>query len=1202
VNAADDNIVYASGSVYASASAPVYFAIGDYNVPTPDLTVSNIVYNYWTDALSVDVINLGDATAGGFDVKGYLTNPDNAGECNDFNYDLFANSQTLIGDDTLTISWTGMRAWLDANHPDSNPGGFGSYTFGFMADWGCDVGELDETNNSATQAVTVVSPLDVVVFNIYRQDEAGGDFDSLTSVTGVTNYMDTGLVGEHVYGYKVNQVDTPGAAASAMSVPAYGSSLHSVVLPVPANLTGTSNGWHVELMWDDVVPEVEGQGFENGVVPEGWSTTTNSAVGWFITQDASSEWWTVPPGNGFYAASNDDAANDDGSMDYLITPSVDLTSVPAVLSFSSYFDGTYSQTAHVEVSTDGGESFTEVLLVTPSSDWTTINVDLSAYAAETNVMVAFHSNDNGIWATGWAVDDVVLGQSVDPIFSYYTGYYNLYRYNLDGANATTELFANTSNTSYSVYQTEPGTYTYAVTALYEMFGESEVSNTVDVVVTAPDPHEPPANLMAESMGNDVHLSWVPPFGGPAWLSHSEGGLVSAVGTDGPAEFSVAHRFAGGALYAYDGMWVTQIELIPNVATATYQPFVMQVPEGAGTVPGNENYVSVGDPIPGSQLMMGQWNTVPVPPHQVDWNYELWIGYHVVTPEGYPAGCTAGPALQGYGDLITGFSADWISMGAAYGIDLNWALGAFVSYPPPPPQVMMNPGFEETYQGAADWQLYATNWFFDPSTATGNHHVAPTGDGIYGSTETFVAFDGSYSLKMWGQYSDSVNVTAYFQPFVGESWNHPVFPPGTAISIDAEIMSHADDWIGQGTNFVQIGAQYFDVDWNPIGLNASAPFSGADEASVWHHRHVDAVVPEGAAYVAIGVQYVQSDNGQHGSAYIDNLTAHIVPPESTGGNNVVVNTIQTGKVSNQFDMVDLIPTTNGLELPIMEQADRSMLLGYEVRDGSDSVAATGMTQTWTNLFDEGWGNHVYTVVAVYDDAISVPSNEAEVNLVNNPPGDFLLLAPPQGALLAINLDNADDQAAFMWEPSSDLVDNDPISYTISLTETTSGATVSFDTTTNGVFIDYMVFVELLTMADTVENTSFEWTVYANDGWDSTAAGNGPRAFTVDISNYLSAIENAGIPDEFALYNNYPNPFNPITNIKYDIPEVADVHLEIYNVAGQRIRTLVQSQQEPGRYKVQWAAKNDYGRPVASGMYIYRIRAGDFVSVKKLVLMK
>ena len=145
---------------------------------------------------------------------------------------------------------------------------------------------------------------------------------------------------------------------------------------------------------------------------------------------------------------------------------------------------------------------------------------------------------------------------------------------------------------------------------------------------------------------------------------------------------------------------------------------MQVPEGAGPVPGGEYMVSVGEPIPGSQLLMAQWNTVPVPPHQVDWNYELWFGYHVVTPEGYPAGCTAGPALQGYGDLITGFSTNWISMAASYGLDYNWALGAFVSYPPPPPQVMMNSGFEETYQGAADWQLYATKWLFDPEDRVG----------------------------------------------------------------------------------------------------------------------------------------------------------------------------------------------------------------------------------------------------------------------------------------------------------------------------------------------------------------------------------------------------------------------------------------------------------------------------------------------------
>jgi flagellar hook assembly protein FlgD len=102
--------------------------------------------------------------------------------------------------------------------------------------------------------------------------------------------------------------------------------------------------------------------------------------------------------------------------------------------------------------------------------------------------------------------------------------------------------------------------------------------------------------------------------------------------------------------------------------------------------------------------------------------------------------------------------------------------------------------------------------------------------------------------------------------------------------------------------------------------------------------------------------------------------------------------------------------------------------------------------------------------------------------------------------------------------------------------------------------------------------------------------------------LLALDGIGLPEVFALHNNYPNPFNPVTNISYDIPEVAQVTLEIYNVTGQKVRTLAQGQHEPGRYRIQWNATNDYGNPLSSGMYIYRIRAGDFVSVKKLILMK
>ena len=136
---------------------------------------------------------------------------------------------------------------------------------------------------------------------------------------------------------------------------------------------------------------------------------------------------------------------------------------------------------------------------------------------------------------------------------------------------------------------------------------------------------------------------------------------------------------------------------------------------------------------------------------------------------------------------------------------------------------------------------------------------------------------------------------------------------------------------------------------------------------------------------------------------------------------------------------------------------------------------------------------------------------------------------------------------------------------------------------------------------VTDISWEWDVWAFDGFELTPSSSGPRMLHVNVSNLLG-IDNVTLPKEFALHNNYPNPFIPVTNITYDIPEATDVILEIYNVMGQRVRTLAQGNHEPGRYQIVWSATNDIGQALSSGMYIYRIQAGDFVSVKKLVLMK
>ena len=94
-----------------------------------------------------------------------------------------------------------------------------------------------------------------------------------------------------------------------------------------------------------------------------------------------------------------------------------------------------------------------------------------------------------------------------------------------------------------------------------------------------------------------------------------------------------------------------------------------------------------------------------------------------------------------------------------------------------------------------------------------------------------------------------------------------------------------------------------------------------------------------------------------------------------------------------------------------------------------------------------------------------------------------------------------------------------------------------------------------------------------------------------------------PEAFALANNYPNPFNPATTIKYALPEASQVRLEVFNVVGQVVRTMVDAHQNAGRYVVQWDATNDNGVNLSSGIYFYRLQVeGNYLEVKKMLLLK
>jgi hypothetical protein len=113
-----------------------------------------------------------------------------------------------------------------------------------------------------------------------------------------------------------------------------------------------------------------------------------------------------------------------------------------------------------------------------------------------------------------------------------------------------------------------------------------------------------------------------------------------------------------------------------------------------------------------------------------------------------------------------------------------------------------------------------------------------------------------------------------------------------------------------------------------------------------------------------------------------------------------------------------------------------------------------------------------------------------------------------------------------------------------------------------------------------------------------------SFDEDIGPVTTGVEEVSgqVPVEYSLSQNYPNPFNPVTQITYTVPSDANLRIEIFNVLGQKVRTLVDERVRAGSHVVTWRGRDDTGLEVASGIYFCRFASGDFVRTRKMVLLK
>ena len=127
-------------------------------------------------------------------------------------------------------------------------------------------------------------------------------------------------------------------------------------------------------------------------------------------------------------------------------------------------------------------------------------------------------------------------------------------------------------------------------------------------------------------------------------------------------------------------------------------------------------------------------------------------------------------------------------------------------------------------------------------------------------------------------------------------------------------------------------------------------------------------------------------------------------------------------------------------------------------------------------------------------------------------------------------------------------------------------------------------------------------------DVTARDENTNEVTVSATGYgmfsiaLETIDDIALPNRYTLYQNYPNPFNPVTVLQYDLPELSNVELTIYDLAGRQVRSLLHETQAPGLKTIIWDARDDMGNKMGAGVYIYQLKTDNFIASKKMILVK
>jgi len=356
------------------------------------------------------------------------------------------------------------------------------------------------------------------------------------------------------------------------------------------------------------------------------------------------------------------------------------------------------------------------------------------------------------------------------------------------------------------------------------------------------------------------------------------------------------------------------------------------------------------------------------------------------------------------------------------------------------------------------------------------------------------------------------------------------------------------------------------------------FTGNSNPTLWTVTLAadgDTIVPGSfSAFFTYGTGFADVEIGPEGSIYL------------TNGPYSANRILRLRPVAPLFTSPPLMVATQDIEY-IYTPTFSGTLPGLSLVSGPEGmyVDSTTWSIKWTPTNEQALqGLHPVHLRAENGAGFDDQFFSVNVVNVNDPPVEFALLAPPNDTTLSFT--GADPVVTFVWEAASD-PDLDTLMYTV---ETDSVST--FDSPAR---LDTSAGTETsLTLVLHRRSRDYYWRVRASDGQISVLSEEDRRIIVTYTTRVREVTEK---PTEQALEQNFPNPFNPATNIKYTIPKSGYVRLSVFNLLGQEIELIFEGNQEAGTYEIEFSNAR-----LPTGIYFYRIQAPGFVETKKMVIAK